>query len=115
MRNRTMIPTGERTQRQRGSAMVEVVLMSPWIFFLFIGVMDAGFMAYATICTQNAARAAATQTAFNKSSQSDTLACNAALNELRMMPNVVGMTTCTAPVVVSRKTLCDQTTVNPKT
>ncbi|HEY3376701.1 MAG TPA: TadE family protein, partial [Armatimonadota bacterium] len=44
---------------RRGQAMVEVTLMAPWIVFLFIGIFDFGFYAYAAICTQNAARAVA--------------------------------------------------------
>ena len=50
-------------QRERGGSIVEVALLAPWIFFLFVGIFDLGFYAYGIICTQNAARAAATQTA----------------------------------------------------
>ncbi len=47
-------PTSKR--RQRGGSLVEVALLAPWIFFLFVGIFDFGFYAYAAICTQNAAR-----------------------------------------------------------
>jgi Flp pilus assembly protein TadG len=85
----------ERRGRQSGSAMVEIVLMAPWIFFLFMGVMDAGFYAYAAICLQNAARAAAVQTAANinyaGAAGADT-ACLAAWNEMSNLPNVYSAT-----------------------
>ena len=29
--------------------MVEVALLSPWIFFLFVGIFDFGFYAFAVI------------------------------------------------------------------
>jgi len=45
--------------KNRGSAVVEAALMMPWLAFLFMGVFDFGFYAYASICTQNAARAVA--------------------------------------------------------
>lgn len=101
-----------RVQRKRselGGAIVEVALLAPWIFFLFVGVFDLGFYTYGAICTQNAARAASIQTASSVGAyyQSDGLACTAALNELSLMPNVVGVSSCSAfPVKVVRKTLC---------
>ena len=48
-----------RNKGQSGSSIIEVALLSPWIFFLFVGIFDFGFYAYAAICTQNAARAVA--------------------------------------------------------
>ncbi len=103
-----------RKKKQRGSSIVEVALLAPWIFFLFVGVFDMGFYAYAAICTQNAARAAAIQTAtaVGPFYQSDALACSAALNELSLLPNLFGVNTCAAlPVTVVRKTLCDSSKV----
>ena len=32
-----------RKKREAGNAMVEVALMAPWIFFLFVGIFDFGF------------------------------------------------------------------------
>ena len=107
-----------RKRGERGGAIVEVALMAPWIFFLFVGVFDFGFYAYGIICTQNAARAAATQTAMSAGSQSDTIACDAAWNEMRGLPNVALISkNCGAlPVKVTRKTLCsDSTKVRPST
>jgi TadE-like protein len=95
--------------------MVELVLMAPWIFFLFIGVLDFGFYAYAAICIQNAARAAAMQTASSVGVQSNVVACNAALQEMNFVANIgSAVTSCDAlPLIVTRRTLCTQGTVVP--
>ena len=105
-----------RKRRERGNSIVEVALMAPWIFFLFVGVFDMGFYAYAVICTENAARAAATQTAQSTLVPSG-VECDAAWNELKGLPNVAQLTKdCSkAPVIVTRKTLCTQGTVQPST
>ena len=71
--------------------MVEVALMAPWIFFLFIGVFDFGVYAYSCICAQNAARAAALSNASNGAID-NTSACLAALAELNRLPNTAGET-----------------------
>jgi len=78
-------------RNQRGNAIIEVALMAPWIFFLFVGVFDMGFYSYAAICTQNAARAVALS--YAQSSTFDK--CTVAKGELGMLPNVTG-TTCDA-------------------
>jgi Flp pilus assembly protein TadG len=76
---------------------VEVALMAPWIFFLFVGVFDIGFYCYAAICTQNAARAVALSYA-----QSSALtSCTVALGELSMLPNVNGGNCSALPVQVA--------------
>ena len=81
--------------------MVEVALMAPWIFFLFVGVFDVGFFCYAAICTQNAARAVALSYA-----QSSTVTpCTVALGELTMLPNVNGGSCNALPVQVTVTTL----------
>src|SRR5437868_7093924 len=107
----------KRKSRESGNSIVEVALLAPWIFFLFVGIFDLGFYAYAVICTENAARAAATQTAAGAGAQSATLACEAAWNEMKGLPNVAQLSqNCTqAPVIVTRKTLCVQATVKPST
>jgi Flp pilus assembly protein TadG len=106
-----------RKRGERGNSIVEVALLAPWIFFLFVGIFDLGFYAYAIICTENAARAAATQTASSVGVQSASIACDAAWNELKGLPNVAGTSeNCTQlPVVVTQKTLCDSTKVQPTT
>jgi len=124
-----MQPEQKKNTRERGQAVLEVTLMAPWIFFLFVGILDTGFYSYAAICTQNAARAAATQTAAHAGSQQNTIACPAAIQELSWLPNVraLGLTGATLsdcaanaaaidathPVAVQRRTLCITATVIP--
>jgi hypothetical protein len=45
----------KRNQRESSSSIVEVALLAPWIFFLFIGMFDFGFCAYAgcTVVNEN--------------------------------------------------------------
>ncbi len=107
-------PQRRGRRREAGSSIIEVALMAPWIFFLFVGVFDFGFYAYAGICTQNAARAAASRTAADEFSQSSALACTSALQEMNEVPNVVGLSSCGAlPLKVTQSTLCTQATVKP--
>ena len=90
--------------RERGHSILEVALFLPWLFFLFFGVLDAGFYAYAFISTASAARVAALYTSSSSTRAADTSgACTYALEELRTTPNVgSGITTCTAlPVMVT--------------
>jgi Flp pilus assembly protein TadG len=81
----------------RGHAVIEVSLMAPWIFFLFVGTLDFGFYAYAAISTENAARVAVSQTAqdTNTAARAD-VACTYAIGELRSMPNMQGVNGCVA-------------------
>jgi Flp pilus assembly protein TadG len=76
----------KRKRREGGNSIVEVALLAPWIFFLFVGIFDFGFYSYAAICTQNAARAVALTAA--QTATSTVTPCNAALGEMRMLPNV---------------------------
>ena len=74
--------------RRRGNALVEVTLMVPWIFFLFVGVLDFGFYSYAMISVENAARVAALRMASDASSASDpSIARQYVCAELRNLPN----------------------------
>ena len=62
--------------------------MAPWIFFLFVGVLDFGFFAYAAICTENAARTAALANSISVGGASDTAgACTIVLHEMNSLPN----------------------------
>ncbi len=81
---------------QRGSAVVEAALMAPWVFFLFVGILDSGFYTYSAIATQNAARAVAIQSANSGGSLTALVMCQAAKNELGFLPNVVNMGNCAA-------------------
>jgi len=74
---------------QRGHAIIEVSLMAPWIFFLFMGTLDFGFYGYAAVATENAARAAVERTAIDTSTAGDTnLACTYALGEMQWLINM---------------------------
>jgi len=105
----------QKKRGESGNSIVEVALLSPWIFFLFVGIFDLGFYTYGVICTENAARAAAIQTASGTGAQSFTAACSAALDELKGLPNVAGtsLDCTTLPVVLTQATLCTQGTVKP--
>jgi zona occludens toxin (predicted ATPase) len=95
--------------REHGHAVIEVSLMAPWIFFLFMGTIDFGFYSYAIIATENAARVATMQTSQNTTTAVDnTLACNYALTELNVLPNTRSLASCAAlPVIVNATTFID--------
>src|SRR5437016_4476504 len=90
--------------RQKGSAIVETAFLIPWLFFLFVGVLDIGFFSYASICTQNAARAAALVIAgggppcpgvnCQATATATANGCAPALGELSSLPNVGISMTC---------------------
>jgi len=98
-----------RRQRQRGGAIVEVALLAPWIFFLFVGVYDFGFYAFAMISTQAAARAAALSQA--QVSTATVSPCTAALGELDLLLNVSGNCTTVAGVSTASPVGVDLATV----
>jgi hypothetical protein len=83
---------------------IEVALMAPWIFFLFVGVLDLGFYAYAFISTENAARAAVLLTSKSVIAATDQAdACAIVLNEMAWAAygRVVSPTCNAAPLVVN--------------
>ena len=86
----------KRLIRARGGhAIIETTLMMPWIFFLFVGVLDFGFYSYAIICTQNAARAAAVANAFSTGNATDSVsACALVIQEMNSLPNMRSVSTC---------------------
>jgi TadE-like protein len=76
-----------RRQTQNGHSVIELALMAPWIFFLFMAVLDVGFYMYAAINTENAARNAVMYTASSRGSAADqATACTYALQELGAFP-----------------------------
>lgn len=86
-----------RGRERSGHAVVEMALMAPWIFLLFIMVFDLGFYNYAAIATANAARSGMVYTTRSSAYVLDTtMACQIALRELQGMPNVSSTTTCAA-------------------
>ncbi len=94
-------PSNKR--RHKGQALLEVTFLAPFIFFLFAGVLDMGFYAYALISTENAARVAVMYTSTTTLTADDSAgACTHALAELNSMSNVRGVSGCNAlPVQVT--------------
>jgi hypothetical protein len=83
---------------------MEFAMLSPWIYFVFVGVLDLGFYCYAFMCTESAARVAAEYTSSSGGTAADSAgACTRALGLLVKLPNVgTSVTTCAAnPVVVT--------------
>lgn len=89
-----------RAGNRRGHSVIEVALMAPWIFFLFVGIFDFGFYAYALICVENAARVAVMYTSLTGAVAGDSgLACTQyVLPELQRLP---GTKNCGGNVAVS--------------
>jgi Flp pilus assembly protein TadG len=98
----------KRKRREGGSSIVEVALLAPWIFFLFVGIFDFGFYSYAAICTQSAARAVALTQA--QTASSTVPKCDAALGEMRMLPNIGYNPASSKCTVVSGAPSVNQTT-----
>jgi Flp pilus assembly protein TadG len=92
-----------RARRERGSAVIEVSLMAPWIFFLLVGVLDLGFYCYAAIATENAARIAAEYSTSSPATAGDSAgACTYALQEMLMLPRITSSMNCQSlPFVVT--------------
>jgi Flp pilus assembly protein TadG len=93
-----------RDIRRRGHAVLEVALLSPWLFFLFVGAVDIGFYTHALVATQSAARAAALYTSTHPAIAADSAgACNHVKLALAKMPNTASFNAnCTAaPLVVT--------------
>ena len=92
-----------RKDGERGSAVIEVTLLAPWMFFLLVGVLDVGFYCYAAITTENAARVAAMYAASGPSTAGDSAgACTYAVQEAVTLPGVTsGMSCSSFPFKVS--------------
>ncbi len=88
---------------RRGHAVVEVVLLAPWIYFLFAGALDVGMYSHALIATQNAARVGAAYTSRSSLTAADSSsACQYALQELWGLSNVRKLSNCnSAPLTVT--------------
>ena len=94
---------------EKGHAVVELALLSPWILLLFAAVFDFGFYAYAAISTANAARVGAHVAASSSVAAADSSgACLLVVEELRRLPGVgtsacsCGVSNCTAgPITVT--------------
>lgn len=104
---RKMRRNGTSRARTRGHAVVEIALMSPWIFFLFIAICDFGFYAYAMIAVENAARVAAMHTSSDPALAADAGgACTYVLQEMKRLPNATSLSSCNAsPLQVTAQKL----------
>jgi Flp pilus assembly protein TadG len=106
----------KRKVSEGGNAIVETALMMPWIFFLFLLIVDFGFYGYAAIVTQNAARVAALATArYDSVAGNQTYACLYAKPEMRFLPNYTQFSsgTCSAlplTITATRVTAADDAT-----
>ena len=90
--------------KQRGSTILELSLLAPWIFFLFVGALDWGFYAYSLISLETATRTAALYEAA-QSSVSSGSACTIVLNEMSTLVNMSSVASCgSSPLVVSAST-----------
>lgn len=107
---------------EKGNAIIETAFMVPWLFFLFVGIIDFGFFSYAAICTQGAARVAALEVSSSEYSVTQAAACQAALGELKTLPGASTLTACATapgqlsdavPVYVSAPVVRDNTTTPP--
>jgi hypothetical protein len=95
MANRELRTRQSPRSTQSGHAVLETALLAPWIFFLFVGVLDFGFYSYALISTENAARVSALYAASTGSLAADSRgACEYVVKEMRPLPNVGGSTSC---------------------
>ena len=83
--------------------MLELALLSPWIFFLFAGALDCGYFLYALISVESAARVAALYASTSTTTATDsTTACSYVLQELKYLPNIGSTTSCSSdPVTVT--------------
>src|SRR5690242_21748569 len=92
-----LLPRSSRVTRrkQRGSAVIEISLLAPWILFLFIGVFDMGMYTYSMVGVENAARVAAEYTSKSPSTAADSSgALTIACAEVAMLPNIGGQANC---------------------
>ena len=92
---------------ERGSSIMEMALLAPWIFFLFVGALDWGFYAYSLITMETAARTAALYEGSQTSTSAVTSsgACAIVLNEMSTLINLNSTSSCgSSPLVVSAST-----------
>jgi Flp pilus assembly protein TadG len=86
--------------------MLELALLSPWVFLLFIGALDWGFYSYALVSLEAATRTAALYASGDSGTAVDqTRTCQLVLGEMRTLPNIgAAVTTCGMnPVVTTER------------
>src|SRR5947207_1548937 len=88
--------------------MLELVLIAPWIFLLFIGALDWGFYASALVSLQAGVRSAALYTSGGGTgvASDQSTACTIILKEIRKLPNIGdAVTTCGSNPVVTAEAI----------
>jgi Flp pilus assembly protein TadG len=90
-------------RRRRGSSVVELTMLVPWILFVVVGVVDTGFFFYDMIAVENAARVAAEYASQSTALAGDTdAACTKVRADMAQVPGVSGLANCnSAPLVVT--------------
>jgi Flp pilus assembly protein TadG len=103
-----MVPASPSKRRRSGNSIIELTFMMPWLLFLFVGVFDFGFYAYALIATQNAARAAAVHNSISKSAATDPdfSGCQIVIAELSAVAYGRTMTGCNTPTLRVESDFC---------
>jgi len=81
--------------------MMELALLSPWFFFLFVGLLDWGFYAYSLVTLETATRAATSWNANHNDPTNAVLACQIVTSEMQTLINMSGVTTCGGTSAVS--------------
>jgi Flp pilus assembly protein TadG len=102
-----------QNRARRGNSMIEFVLIAPWFFFLFTGLLNAGIATYGLIAVQNAARVAAVHTSENTTTASDQAgACALVVAQLKGLPFMGSdfSGSCTGQPLTVTATYCDGTT-----
>lgn len=97
----------------KGNSIIEFSLLLPWFIFLFTGVFDFGFYAYALIAVENAARVAALHSSASAATAGDQSgACTLAVLELTGLPNVGSSYSgsCSANPITVTSAYCDSST-----
>jgi Flp pilus assembly protein TadG len=97
---------GGRWGGRRGAAVIEASFLLPWLFFLFIGAVDAGFELYGLVTVENATRSAAlwasqSTTNANGAGSPATACTNYVLPALKLLGNVPSSATCTTGTSLS--------------
>jgi TadE-like protein len=103
----------QNAKANKGNSIIEFSLLLPWFIFLFTGVFDFGFYAYALIAAENAARVAVLRSAANNATAADQSgACALAVTELTGLPNVGPSYSgsCNADPLTVTSSYCDSST-----
>ena len=89
-----MCPAQRSSCRERGSALVELALAFPMLFFLLLGALDMGIYCYSLISVQDGARMVALYLSSSVGNNNAAGACQYLLSNLSKMPNMNGVTSC---------------------